>query len=59
MIAFGIKGRNHSFSEFNNGERLMNFNKNYHFADFEEYNKLFDWNLSAPCSKLIPSFSIW
>ena len=33
MIDFGIKGWNHNFSEFNNGENLMNFNINYHFAD--------------------------
>ena len=32
---------------------------NYHFADFEEDDKLFDWFFSATCSKLIPSFSIW
>ena len=37
----------------------MNFNINYHFADFEENDKLFDWNFSATCSKLIPQFSIW
>ena len=42
MIDFGIKGKNHSFSEFNNREHLMNFNINNHFADFEEYDKLFE-----------------
>ena len=47
MIDFGIKGWNHSFSVFNNGQHLMNFNINYHFANFEEYDKLFDRNLSA------------
>ena len=35
MIDFGIKGRNHNFNDFNNGEDLMNFKLNYHFADFE------------------------
>ena len=54
MIDFGIKGWNHSFSEINNGEHLMNFNINYYFADFVENNKLFDRNFSATCSKLIP-----
>ena len=54
MIDFGIKGWNHSFSEINNGEHLMNFNINYHFADFEENDKFFDRNFSATCSKLIP-----
>ena len=39
MIVFGIKGWNHSSSEFNGGEHLMNFNIAYHFADFEEYDK--------------------
>ena len=34
MIDYGIKGWNHSFSEFNNGKHLMNFNINYYFADF-------------------------
>ena len=42
MIEFGIKGRSHSFGEFNNREHLMNFNINYNFADFEENDKLFD-----------------
>ena len=42
MIDFGIKDRSHSFGEFNNGEHLMNFNINYHFADFGENDKLFD-----------------
>ena len=46
MIDFGIKGWNHNFSEFNNGEHIMNFNINYHFADFEEYDKLFEWNFN-------------
>ena len=59
MIVFGIRGKTHSLSEFNKGEHLMNFNINYHFADFDEYDKLFDWNFSATGSKLIPSFSIW
>ena len=54
MIDFGIKGWNHNLSDFNNGEHLMNFNLNYHFADFEESDKRFDWNFSAQCSKLIP-----
>ena len=54
MIDFGIKGWNHSFSEINNGEHLMNFNINYHFADFEENDKFFDRNFSAISSKLIP-----
>ena len=31
----------------------MNFNINYHFADFEENDELFDGNFSATCSKLI------
>ena len=39
MIDFGIKGRSHNFGEFNNGEHLMNFNTNYHFADFDENDK--------------------
>ena len=54
MIDFEIKGRIHSFVEFNNAEHLMNFNINYHFADFEENDKLFDKNFSVPCSKLLP-----
>ena len=29
MIAFEIKGWNHSFSELNSGEHLMNFNISY------------------------------
>ena len=53
MIDFGIKGWDHSLSDFNNGEHLMNFFKNYHFADFEIKDKFFDWNFSAQCSKLI------
>ena len=59
MIHFRIKGWNHSFSEIHNGEHLMNFNINYHFADFVENDKLFDWNFSATCSNRIPYFSIW
>ena len=46
MNDFGIKGWNHSCSEINNEEHLMNFNINYHFADFEENDKLFDRNFS-------------
>ena len=42
MIDLRIKGRSHSFGEFNNGEHSMNFNINYNFADFEETDKLFD-----------------
>ena len=42
MIDFGIKVRRYSFREINNGEHLMNYNINYHFADFEENDKLFD-----------------
>ena len=40
-------------------EHFTNFNINFHFADFEEYDKLFDRNFSATCSKLIPQFTIW
>ena len=54
MIDFRIKGWDHSLSDFNNKEHLMKFNINYHFADFEENDKFFDWNFSVPCSKLIP-----
>ena len=54
MNDFWIEGWNHSFSEINNGEHLVNFNINYHFADFVVNDKLFDWNFSATCLKLIP-----
>ena len=53
MIDFGMKGWDHSFSEYNNREYLMTWKLNYHFADFEEIDKLCDWNFSVPSSKLI------
>ena len=42
----GIKGWNNSSSDFNNGEHLMNFNINYYFAEFEENDRFFDWNVT-------------
>ena len=53
-LSLELRVGSHSFGEFNNGEHLMNFNINYNFADFEENDKLFDQNFSAPYSKLIP-----
>ena len=34
MIGFGIKDWDYKLNDLNNGEHLMNFNLNYHFADF-------------------------
>ena len=54
MIDFGMRDWNHSLSDFNNGEHLMKLYMNYHFADFEENDKFFDWNFSMQCSIMIP-----